>query len=200
MKEWTPKTSKKKISVLWVKFCLQILYSAYICTTGESCRCEMYEGKTSFTYFIYTVLLLDKIKPTCFCGVLLSSWNLELPRKGKVGCHSILLWRASGCSYLSLVQVISCCILCSEDDSVSFSEGQYSTAIHAIPTEPSPLFLLLFFHFGELKPICRGKWPGIWRFWVSVHMPSCLFASVLSAKDHFVASCCLPSKDISGLL
>lgn len=101
MKEWTPKTSKKKISVLWVKFCLEILYSAYICTTGESCRCEMYEGETSFTYFIYTVLLLDKIKPTCFCGVLLSSWNLELPRKGKVGCHSILLWRASVCISLS---------------------------------------------------------------------------------------------------
>lgn len=86
--------------------------------------------------------------------------------------------------YLSIAQAVSCCILCSEDDPVSFPEGQYSAAFYAIPTKPSPLFLVLFC-FRELKPICRGKRYRIWRFWVSVHaaLPSCL--SLLSAQDCF---------------
>lgn len=195
-KDFSEKNFCAVVEVFVYRYSIVLIFAQQENHKGVKCM----KGKlVLLTFLTYTVLLVDKIKPTRFvmCCYRPGTWSSQ----GRARL-AVILYFCNKCLYvsLSLAQVISCCILCSEDDSVSFSEGQYSAAIHEIPTEPSPLFLLLFFHFREPKPICRRKWPGIWRFWVSVHKLSCPFASMLSAKDHFVASCCLPSKDISSLL
>lgn len=71
--------------------------------------------------------------------------------------------------HLCLSQIISCCILRSEDDPVSLTERQYSPALHALPTEPSPFFHLLLF-LRQPGSISRGNRLGIWGLWVSIYL------------------------------
>lgn len=70
--------------------------------------------------------------------------------------------------HLCLSQIISCCILRSEDDPVSLTERQYSPALHALPTESASFFHLLLF-LRQPGSISRGNRLGIWGLWVSTH-------------------------------